>query len=73
MNYADVSDTHSAKLKERQYRKPSMNGHFKTNVSPHHYDQVKEAPFLAAQQEELSKFLEPIPIQQPALETSHPD
>ncbi len=31
------------------------------------YDKVKEAPFLLAQQEELSKFIEPVPIQQPGL------
>ena len=31
------------------------------------YDKVKEAPFLIAQQEELAKFIEPIPVQQPAL------
>ncbi|MFK8401796.1 ATP-binding protein [Pseudomonas sp. BGr12] len=28
------------------------------------YDKVKEAPFLVAQQEELSKFIEPIAVQQ---------
>ncbi|MGU5492577.1 ATP-binding protein, partial [Pseudomonas aeruginosa] len=28
------------------------------------YDRVKEAPFLVAQQEELSKFIEPIAVQQ---------
>jgi hypothetical protein len=31
------------------------------------YDKVKEAPFLVAQQEELSRFIEPITIVQPAL------
>lgn len=31
------------------------------------YDKVKDAPFLVAQQEELSKFIEPIPVAQPAL------
>jgi len=31
------------------------------------YDKVKEAPFLVAQQEELSKFIEPIAVQQPDL------
>jgi hypothetical protein len=31
------------------------------------YDKVKEAPFLVAQQEELSKFIEPIAVQQPEL------
>lgn len=29
------------------------------------YDKVKEAPFLVEQQEELSKFIEPIAVQQP--------
>lgn len=31
------------------------------------YEKVKEAPFLVAQQEELSKFIEPIPVAQPSL------
>lgn len=31
------------------------------------YEKVKEAPFLMEQQEELSKFIEPIPVQQPSL------
>lgn len=31
------------------------------------YDKVKEAPFLLTQQEELSRFIEPIPVQQPDL------
>lgn len=34
------------------------------------YDKVKEAPFLISQQEELSKFIEPIPVQQPDLITA---
>lgn len=31
------------------------------------FDQVKEAPFLKDQQEELSKFIEPISVREPAL------
>jgi len=31
------------------------------------YDKVREAPFLVAQQEKLSKFIEPIAVQQPDL------
>jgi hypothetical protein len=31
------------------------------------YDKVKDAPFLLEQQEELSRFIEPIPVQQPEL------
>lgn len=31
------------------------------------YEKVKEAPFLVAQQEELSKFIERVPMQQPSL------
>jgi len=31
------------------------------------YDKVKEAPFLVVQQEELSKFIEPLVVQQPDL------
>jgi hypothetical protein len=36
------------------------------------YDKVKEAPFLLAQQEELSKFIEPIPVVQPDLVEAEP-
>ena len=31
------------------------------------YSRVKEAPFLVKQQEELAKFLEPVPVTQPSL------
>jgi hypothetical protein len=31
------------------------------------YEQVREAPFLLEQQEELSKFVEPVAVAQPSL------
>jgi hypothetical protein len=36
------------------------------------YDKVKEAPFLLSQQEELSKFIQPIPVQQHDLMVTEP-
>ncbi|PRG71022.1 ATP-binding protein [Burkholderia cenocepacia] len=36
------------------------------------YERVKEAPFLVAQQEELAKFIEPVPVQQPGLVEAEP-